>query len=304
MSHNHNHNHNHSHSHSHDHGSSSGNIAVAFFLNLGFAVLEFFGGIYTNSVAITSDALHDFGDSISLGVAWYFEKLSKRKPSKRFSYGLKRFSILGALFNSLVLLAGSVVVLYAAIPRLFSPEQSDAAGMFWFAIIGIAVNGAAVFRLRRGSSVNERVVSLHLLEDVLGWVAVLIGSGVMYFFNVPIIDPLLSLAITAYILYNVYCNLKTVVMTLLQGVPVDIDLSAVKASILGVNCTCDVHDLHVWSMDGRYNVLSAHVVAAADCDPAAIKTQVRELLHSEFDIVHATIEIELAGEHCSADCCN
>lgn len=297
------HNHTHHHDHAHHHHSGSKNIAVAFFLNLGFAIFEFLGGLYTNSLAITSDALHDFGDSISLGVSWYFEKVSKRAPTQRFSYGMKRLSLIGALVNSLVLLVGAVVILYETIPRLIDPQPSNAEGMFVFAVIGIAVNGYAMLRLRRGESINERVVSLHLLEDVLGWVAVLVGSVLMYFFDIPILDPVLSLGITVYILFNVFGNIRSVMRIILQGVPEELDLSDINAAITQVKGVASVHDLHVWSMDSRYNVLSAHIVSD-DRDIAEIKKEIRELLAHRFNIEHATIEVESVGEECSMVDCN
>lgn len=295
----------HNHNHTHDHSAKrSKNIAVAFFLNLGFAVFEIVGGIYTNSVAITSDALHDFGDSISLGVSWYFEKIARRAPSSHFSYGLKRFSIIGAVVNSLVLLTGSVIILFQTIPRLIDHTHSDAGGMFWFAIIGIVVNGVAMLRLRSGSSLNERAVSLHMLEDVLGWVAVLAGSIVMYFFDLPIIDPILSLAITIYILYNVFVNLRVAMRIVLQGVPSDIDLKRVEMALVGIDGVMSIHDLHVWSMDSDYNVLSVHLVIDGASEASHVKQITREMLTADFSIQHATIEVETCDESCSMIFCN
>ncbi len=207
--------HHHHHGHEGHHHHHTGNIKVAFWLNLTFCILEFAGGLFTNSVAILSDALHDLGDSFSLGLAWYFQKISQRKRDKLFSYGYKRFSLLGALINSMILLIGSVFIVREAIPRILHPETSNAQGMIIFALIGIAVNGAAVLRLKKGSSINERVISLHLIEDVLGWVAVLIAAVVMLFVDVPVLDPLLSLLITGYILYNVVKNLKQIICFLI-----------------------------------------------------------------------------------------
>jgi cobalt-zinc-cadmium efflux system protein len=192
--------------HHHDHNSSTENIRTAFFLNLFFAIVEFIGGVYTNSLAITSDAIHDLGDSISLGMAWYFQKLSNKKATKIYSYGFKRFSLLGAIINSIILLIGSIFIIIESIPRIITPEHSDAKGMMWFAILGIIVNGAAVLKLRTGTSINERVVSLHMLEDVLGWVAVLVASIIMQFWDIPILDPILSLLIALYILSNIFKN--------------------------------------------------------------------------------------------------
>lgn len=291
------------HNHNHTHGSSK-NIAVAFFLNFGFAVFEFFGGIYTNSMAITSDALHDFGDSISLGVSWYFEKIAKRPPSLKFSYGLKRFSLVGAIINSLVLFGGSIFILIETIPRLIHPVASDAKGMFVFALIGIAVNAYAMWRLQRGKSLNERVVSLHLLEDVLGWVAVLIGSIVMYFFDVPIIDPILSLAISIFILVNVFKNMKAVMRVILQGVPEDVNMEEISSALTSLKGVASIHDLHIWSMDSEYMVLSVHIVSSGDAELADLKQAIRQLLSQKFNIEHATMEIETEGENCSMSACN
>ena len=192
------------HHHGHHHHHDTENISTAFFLNLAFTIIEIIGGLMTNSVSIMSDALHDLGDSLSLGLAWYFQKVAKKGRDKTFSYGYKRFSVLGAMINAIVLVIGSVFILQESIPRLWQPETPNAQGMFWLAILGILVNGAAVLKLKKGTSLNEKVISLHLLEDVLGWAAVLIGSVLMYFFDLPIIDPLLSIGIAFFILTNVF----------------------------------------------------------------------------------------------------
>ena len=249
----------HTHHHDHQHGDVK-NIKTAFFLNLSFTIIEFVGGILTNSVAILSDAVHDLGDSISLGLAWYFQKVAKKPRTKEFTYGYKRFSLLGAVINSVILLVGSVLIMVHAIPRLFNPQQPNVEGMLLLAVLGVVVNGLAVLRLRKGSSINEKVVSLHLLEDVLGWLAVLVGAGIMYFVDAPFIDPLLSIAIALYILFNVYRNIRQSLHIILQGSPLEIDLSEVKQSILSIDGVGGVHDLHAWSVDGEYNVLTAHVV--------------------------------------------
>lgn len=282
----------------HHHGSSSKNIAVAFVLNLSFAVFELLGGIYTNSVAITSDALHDFGDSISLGLAWYFEKIAKRKRTKNYSYGYKRFSVLGAIINSIILLLGSFVVLYETVPRLFNPVQSDVKGMFVLACVGVAVNGFAALRLRGGHSLNERTVSLHLLEDVLGWVAILIGSVVMYFVDFPILDPILSVVITLYVLYNVVKNLRSISKVILQAVPEGVDMESIKQSIERLPDVVSVQDIHVWTMDSHYNVLSLHAVVESNAKEDEIKTMIRTILKNNFSIQHTTIELEKSGEEC------
>lgn len=291
------HDHHHGHHH-HHHG--TGNLRVAFFLNLFFTLIEIVGGIYTGSLAILSDALHDLGDSLSIGLSWYFQKLSEKGRDKKFSYGYKRFSLLGAIINSIVLLVGSGIILSQAIPALFAPETVDAKGMMFLAIFGIIVNGAAVLKLRKGSSINEEVISLHLLEDVLGWVAVLIGSLVMMFWDLPIIDPILSLLIAVYIIYNAFRNLRKSTLIILQAKPNEVDIDQIHKALLSISEITGVHDCHVWSMDGEYNVLSAHLVIEKEIsmdEMANIKSKAKSLLKQEH-IDHATFEFEGKDEHC------
>jgi cobalt-zinc-cadmium efflux system protein len=295
----------HSHDHHHHHDHAEGNIRVAFFLNLAFTIIEIVGGILTNSLAILSDALHDLGDSLSLGLSWYFQKISKKGRTKSFSFGYKRFSLLGAIINSIVLVAGSIIILSKAIPQIFHPEEVHVQGMFYLAILGIVVNGAAVLQLRKGSSMNERVVSLHLLEDVLGWVAVLIGSVIMMYFDAPFIDPLMSVLIAVYILFNVYKNLKKSMVIILQGIPEEVSIESIREKLRSIQAITNVHDCHVWSMDGNYNVLTVHLVLDKDyplSEQVALKQQVKQILKGE-SVNHITIEFENQDEHCElVDC--
>ena len=288
----------HSHHH-HDH--SEGNIKVAFFLNLGFAIIEFIGGLWTNSVAILSDALHDLGDSLTLGVSWYFAKVAKKKSTIGFSYGYKRFSVLGALINSIVLVTGSIFIIIEAFPRLLDPVNPDTEGMIYLAIGGVIVNGAAAFRLSKGKSLNEKAVYTHLLEDILGWIAVLLGAIVMNFWNFPIIDPLLSILIAAFILFNVYKNLKESFRIILQGTPVDIDIKQIHEELRDIEKVIDVHDCHTWSMDGQYHILSIHLVIQEDLtlsELESIKIEAKQRV-SKLGINHTTIEFETVDETCA-----
>jgi len=297
--------HKHTHEHHHDHADVK-NIKVAFFLNFGFSIIEIVGGVMTNSIAIISDAVHDLGDSLSLGLAWYFQKVAKKGRDTQFSYGYKRFSLLGALINSIVLIVGSVIVLSAAIPRIFHPLQAQAEGMFFLAILGIIVNGTAVFQLKKGSSINEKVVMLHLLEDVLGWVAILVGSVIMYFFDFPILDPIMSIGISCYVLYNVYKNLRNTLRVILQGIPEDLDIKPLESHLLSFAEVQKIHDLHVWSIDGNYNILSVHIVVNDQFkidELAQIKSKIRTSL-LKIGIQHATFEFETETEICNLeDCC-
>jgi len=276
------------------------NIKVAFFLNLFFTLFEIAGGFFTNSMAILSDAVHDLGDCLSLGMAWYFQKISRKRSDNSFSYGYKRFSLLGAIINSIVLTVGSIFILTEAIPRIFHPEKTQAAGMFFLAIVGVLVNGLAFFRLKKGSSLNEKVVSLHFLEDVLGWVAILVGAIIMYFFNVPLIDPVLSVGIAIFILFNVYKNIRQTLHIILQGIPVDIDVAELTEQLQQFKGIENVHDLHVWSVDGNYNVLTIHIVMVNSLDIQEItelKVKIRNSLKLK-GIQHATIEFETRDEQC------
>ena len=291
----------HEHNHSHDHSHTAGkNIAAAFLLNLAFCIIELIGGLFTNSIAILSDSLHDLGDSFSLGLAWYLQKVSKRKPDKKYTYGYKRFTILSALINSVILLTGSIFIIFECVGRIIEPAKTNAQGMLLLAILGVLVNGAAVLRLRKGGSLNERVVSLHMLEDVLGWVAVLAGSTIMMFFDLPIIDPLLSVGISFYILYNVYRNMRSALRIILQGIPGTIDEKKIRMSLLGLPKVTALHDLHIWSLDSEFMVLTVHLVVEDGIkkeEQQALRTAAHNIL-KELEIQHSTIEIENGSEPC------
>ncbi len=302
MSHEH-HNHSH-HNHAHHHETTK-NIQVAFFLNLFFTIIEIVGGFLTNSVAILSNAIHDLGDCLSLGMAMYFQKLAKKGSDTSYSYGYKRFSLLGAVINSIVLATGSILILTVAIPRILQPEATKTDGMLLFAVLGVLVNGAAVFRLKKADSINEKVVKLHLLEDVLGWLAVLVGTIFMRFFDVPILDPVMSVAIACFVLFNVFKNMRQSLRVILQGIPAEVDITEISNQLEKFEGVENIHDLHVWSVDGSYNVLTVHVVLNNSSEMvklAELKTQIRDSLKAK-GIEHATIEFETSEERCMFEKC-
>src|SRR5258706_8757840 len=279
------------------------NFTLAFWLNTGFALLEIAGGLYTNSVAILSDALHDLGDSLSLGLAFYFQRKSLKKRDDFFTYGYKRFSLLGAFINSLILIIGSIFILQEAIHRLARPEQANAKGMLALAVVGIVANAIAMFRLRSGGSINERVVALHFLEDVLGWVTVLIGSVVMLFADVPILDPLLSMLIAGFILFNVYKNLRQAFRIILQGTPDNVDMEEIGRKIKSIPGITGIHDVHTWSMDGHYNIMTLHLVVKPAIPPVNLEGLKREvrLQLQHLNIQHITIETEFEDQGCELE---
>ena len=299
-SHSHTHSHAHSHSHSHTKDMSSNRIGWAFFLNLGFTIIEFIGGWLTNSTAIMSDAVHDLGDTLSIGSAWVLNKLGKKQANNEFSYGFRRLSLFGALLNSIVLIAGSIWVMTEAIPRLFNPVMPEAEGMLLLAIFGVCVNGFAAYKLSGGETLNERVLNWHLLEDVLGWVAVLIVSIVLMFIELPILDPLLSIAFTLFILVNVARNLWTTLKLFAQSSP-DLELThQVKQTLLTLNHVADLHHFHLWSLDGESHVLTAHLQLDQRLDvhqQELLKSELKQQL-ATFRLEHTTIELEWPNEAC------
>lgn len=289
--------------HDHHHHSSGKNLKLAFFLNLGFTILEFIGGIYVNSIAIISDAVHDLGDSLSLGTTWYLDHKAQQKSDSKFSFGYRRFSLLGALINSLVLIGGSIYVIYEAVGRLMNPEHSDAQGMMIFAIIGVAVNAYAAWKLSGGKTLNEKVVSWHLMEDVLGWVAVLVVSIVLQFKDIHYLDPALSLAITLYILYNVFKRLKETLFIFLQGTPADINLKEIKNKIENIRGVASSHHVHIWSQEGEHHVFTAHVKLENVNKFEEYKRLKAEVLNTleAYNFEHFTVQFELDSETCSLE---
>ena len=287
--------------HDHSHGNSEKNLKLAFFINLGFTIIEIIGGFLTNSVAIISDALHDLGDSLSLGLAWYIEgKANKKGATGEFSFGYARFRLLGALINSVVLVAGSIYIIYEAISRLQNPEAVDSLYMIGFAIVGVLANGYAAWRVSGGKSLNDKVVSWHLLEDVLGWVAVLIVAIILQFKDWYILDPILSLGITLYILWGVGGRLKDTLHLLLQGVPEGLDMQEVKSQLQQVDHVSSIHHMHVWSLDGQHHVLTAHLVLDKISHFDQIDDVRQRAIESvaEWDFSHHTFQLELDKEKC------
>lgn len=277
------------------------NILIAFVLNLAFSIFEFFGGIFTGSVAIISDAIHDIGDAMSIGISYILEKISKKKPDANYTYGYLRYSVIGSVITTLVLLFGSVMVIYNAVLRIVNPVPINYDGMIIFAVIGAGINFLAAMVTRDGHSLNQKAVSLHMLEDVLGWIVVLIGAILMRFTDFGVIDPLLSIGVAVFILVNAIRNMKAVLDVFLEKTPSNIDINEIKEHIMEIDGVLDVHHIHIWSMDGESNFATMHVVTESDSH--SIKDAVRCEL-KEHGIGHATLELEGAKEHCHEQVCN
>ena len=247
-----------------------------------------------------ADAVHDLGDSLSIGTAWVLSKLSKKKADSSFTYGYKRLSLLGALINGIVLIAGSIWVLAQAIPRLFDPVMPEAEGMLALAILGVTVNGFAAYKLSAGTTLNEKVLNWHLLEDVLGWAAVLIVSIVLMFVEVPILDALLAVGFTLFILFNVVRNTWYAIKLFVQAVPELGLIERVRKELLTISSITSIHHEHAWSLDGESTVYTAHLEmssAMSSEDQLDIKNQIALVL-KEFQFLHTTIELEFPQEDC------
>ena len=279
---------------------SQKNILIAFVLNLVFSLFEFAGGVLTGSVAIVSDAVHDLGDAASIGLSLFLENKSKRQPDAQYTYGYARYSVLGGLVTTAILLFGSLAVIYNAVIRLFHPTPIHYEGMILFALVGAAVNFAAAWFTRNGNSVNQKAVNLHMLEDVLGWLAVLAGAVVMRFTDLAFLDPLLSIGVALYILIHAAGNLQEIIAIVMEKIPEGICVDDVQDHIREVDGVLDVHHLHIWTLDGHNGYATMHIVT--DSDGHQVKAQVRQAL-AQLGIPHATLELEQPGEPCPALTC-
>ena len=274
------------------------NILIAFILNLCFSIFEFIGGTLTNSIAIISDSIHDIGDSMSIGISYFLEKVSKKKPDEKYTYGYVRYSIIGSMITTVILIIGSIFVVYSAIKRIINPVNINYNGMIVFAIIGVIVNFLAAYFTREGNSLNQKSVNLHMLEDVFGWFIVLIGAIIMRFVDIRIIDPILSILVSLFILKSAIKNFKSILDLFLEKTPNNISINELKKHIIKIEGVKDVHHIHVWSIDGYNNYATMHVVT----NNKKVKELVKKEL-KEYKINHSTVEIEDESEFCLDKSC-
>ena len=277
------------------------NILIAFVLNISFSIFELIGGIFTNSISIMSDAIHDFGDALSIGISLILEKISKKKPDEKYTYGYARYSVLGALITTIVLTVGSIFVILGGINRILNPVTINYNGMIIFAIFGVVINFLAAYFTKEGESINQKAVNLHMLEDVLGWVVVLIGSILMKFTNITLVDSIMSIGIAIFILINAFKNLKDILDLFLEKTPKDISIEEIKNHLLEMKEILDVHHIHIWSMDGVTNYSTMHIVTE-ESNAKELKKKIRKEMN-ELGISHTTIEIEDKNDNCEEKEC-
>lgn len=274
-------------------------MLIAFLLNLSFALFEFFGYIYTGSVAIYSDAIHDLGDALSVGISYWLERKSKKRPDNFYTYGYIKYSVLGSLITSLALIVGSIIAIYNSIIRVINPVEINYNGMFLFAIFGVVVNLTAALVIKNGKSQNEKAVKLHMIEDVLGWIAVLIGSLLIKITNWTCIDSIISICISSFILFNAFKIFRKSIGLLMDKSTINPEV--VKTRLMKIDGILNIHHLHIWSPDGIVSYATMHVITTSN--HKEIKELIRKALE-EFRIMHSTIELESKWECCTDKSCN
>lgn len=287
---NHNHKSEHNHckcEHHHHHHHHVKNIKLAFFLNLFFSIFELIGGVFTNSIAIISDAIHDFGDALSIGLAYYLEKKSNKEPDNKFSLGYHRFSILGSFITCTILVIGSLITLLNGVLRLFNPQTINYNGMIIIAIVGVFINGFSVFKTsHHHNHLNEKSINLHLLEDMLGWIIVLIGSILMKFFNITILDSIMTIGLSLFIGINAFKNIISTFKIFLNITPENINIEEIKSKIKAIDNSIEIKELSIWKLSDNINICILKITCNNNC-----KNNIKILL-KEYNIEKIYIEIE------------
>ncbi len=303
MSHPHDHHHhNHLHGHSHgDHGhlNRNQNIGLAFVLNLGLSLFELVGGVWIGSFAVLAGAIHDFGDAISLGLAWYLERVANQRKNELFNFGYRRFSLLSALLAGVIILSGSIIICFHAIKDFGSSHQLNPKMMILFATIGIFVNAISAWRMSRGKTKNERILTWHLIEDFLSWVGILLSSVIIFVTEISWLDPLFAVLLSIYVAYNVYKHLKSTIYLFLQARPEEFNEKAFSESILKIDGIFKVTNIATWSLDGVHNILSCRIVFSKDFSVSQLEVINRNIRNIANEQGHFEVTLE---PHYLPDC--
>jgi cobalt-zinc-cadmium efflux system protein len=284
----------HAHSHTHAPTGFGRALAIGIGLNLGFVIIETIFGFAANSMALLSDAGHNLSDVLGLVVAWAGAMMARRSASPRFTYGLKKASILSALINALVLLVAVGAIGAEAVRRLFHPSRTEGEYVIVVAAIGIVVNGLTAFLFARGREhdINVRGAFLHMASDALVSLAVVFAGFVILWTGQEWVDPVMSLAVAVVILWGSIGLLKESVWMSLAGVPAGIDVDQVEIALAELEGVDAVHDLHVWPLSTTETALTAHIVTPRADYPDELLESARVMLHDRFRIEHCTIQVE------------
>jgi cobalt-zinc-cadmium efflux system protein len=294
--------------HSHNLNRQKRSLILSIILNLTFAIGELIAGLFANSLTLISGSLHDFSDSFSLTLSYFGLRMAQLNPTQRRTFGYKKIRILTAFLNAFVLAVLTVIVLRAAILRIIHPENVRSSVLWAIAIVGIVVNGAAVFQLYRDrASISIRTAMLHLLDDFLGWIAILVGGLIIQFTKWYVIDPILSIVISAFVIYGAYKILRESASILIDSTPKDIGFEAVRKFVLDFDKrVIDLHDLHIWTIGEGERALMAHIVV--NDNPISSYHQLLSNLEcaliQTFQITHVTLELECDKCKSGENICN
>lgn len=266
-------------------------VWLAFFLNLSFAIVEFIAGGIFGSSAVLADSVHDFGDAVAIGISAFLESISNRKEDSHYTLGYKRFSLLGAMVTAVILMTGSGMVILENMVKLFHPQPVNEEGLLWLGIIAISVNVLASLVIRKGQTKNESILSLHFLEDTLGWVAVILMAIVLRFTDWYILDPLLSLAISFFILSKAIPRFWSTLRIFLDAVPEGVNIQKIKADLAELDHVASINQLNLWTMDGLEKNAIVHVCLEHVKHMEVCKESIRTLL-KESGFQNITIEVD------------
>lgn len=266
-------------------------VWLAFFLNLSYAIVEFIAGGIFGSSAVLADSVHDLGDAIAIGVSAFLETISNREEDSHYTLGYKRFSLLGALVTAVILMTGSVLVILENITKLFHPQPVNDEGILWLGIIAVSINVLASLVVRKGKTKNESILSLHFLEDTLGWLAVILMAIVLRFTDWYILDPLLSLVISFFILSKAIPRFWSTLKIFLDAVPEGVDIKQVKSDLEQLDHVASINQLNLWTMDGLEKNAIVHVCLKKVEHMEVCKESIRTLL-KDFGFQNITIEVD------------
>lgn len=274
------------------HKNASENLAFVFLMNLSFNIIVIIGGLATNSMAIIADCIHDLSDTISIALAWVLEKISQKESSNNYSYGYQRFSILGAIIISIFVIIMACIILSEAIPRLFAPEGIDAEGMLIISIIGLVFKSLSVYRLHGSETFNEKAIFFHQLGDIFEWLAILILSVVLIFWDgAQYLDPFVSIGIALWLIFNLSRNLYKAIQVILQKTPDNFDVNEFKTLIMGIEGVENIDDFHIWSLDGIDSVMTLKIEVDFTKNLDEIKKEIYTI-SNKYHVIDITIEFE------------
>ena len=267
-------------------------VWVAFFLNLSYAIVEFIAGGVFGSSAVLADSVHDLGDAIAIGISAFLESISNREEDSHYTLGYKRFSLLGAMITAVILMTGSVLVILENIAKIFHPQSVNDEGIFWLGIIAITINVLASLVIRKGQTKNESILSLHFLEDTLGWVAVILMAIVLRFTDWYILDPLLSIAISFFVLSKALPRFWSTLKIFLDAVPEGVDIQKIKTDLAELDHVASINQLNLWTMDGLEKNAIVHVCLKEMEHMETCKESIRIFL-KDCGFQNITIEVDV-----------